>query len=212
MSMCFAITDADWALTKDFISAIASLAGVVVAGVVGIGGLSTWRKQLRGKADHELGLRILAEVYKFEMTLNSARPRHLLLHEVEEFSRDGLPDIYQHHERLEKGYERRIQGVAAGFAEVAALGISAQALWGRDIEREVSELEFLKDEYVEYVRLKILSADPREPEDERQDHRDYLGARRNVFKPLFDKSDEFGQDLKSCVKRIESLVRPKLIK
>ncbi|MBO0211858.1 hypothetical protein J0684_28750, partial [Vibrio sp. Vb0877] len=71
MSICFAITDADWALTKDVITADTSGLGVVVAAWGGIGGLYTWKTQHRGKADHELGLRMLAEVYKFEMILNT---------------------------------------------------------------------------------------------------------------------------------------------
>ncbi|WP_341782707.1 hypothetical protein [Pseudomonas putida] len=212
MSICFAITDADWALTKDVITAVTSALGVVVAAWVGIGGLYTWKTQLRGKADHELGLRMLAEVYKFEMILNTARSPHLFPHEVEKSSQDTPPDRYDFHERLEAGFERRIQGVTSAFAEVAALGFNAQALWGRGISKEVSELEFLKNEYSEYVRLKVLSTDPREPKDERMDHKIFLEGRRSVFENLFDKADEYGRDLKSCVQRIEGLVRPKLIK
>lgn len=211
MSFCFAITDADWALTRDFIAAITSLAGVGIAAVVGIGGLNTWKEQLRGKADHELGLRMLAEVYKFEMILNSARSPHLFPHELKDANQNTPPDRYNVHERLEAGFERRIQGVTSAFAEVAALGFNAQALWGREISKEVSELEFLMNEYQEYVRLKVLSTDPREPQDERMDHKIYLDGRRNVFGSPFEKKEQYGRDLKACIERIEKLIRPKLV-
>ncbi|MFU2330297.1 hypothetical protein [Pseudomonas sp. NFX98] len=57
MSFCLAVTDADWALTKDvfsIIGTIASVFGVGLACYVGLAGLSTWKNQLKGTADHKL--------------------------------------------------------------------------------------------------------------------------------------------------------------
>ncbi|WP_150763151.1 hypothetical protein [Pseudomonas fluorescens] len=72
MSFCLAITDADWALTKDvfsIIGTIASVLGVGLAFYVGLEGLSTWKKQLKGTADHKLArdAAIVLRKYKNEL-------------------------------------------------------------------------------------------------------------------------------------------------
>jgi len=57
MSFCIALTDADWSLTKDVFSivgTVASVFGVGLAFYIGLEGLSTWKKQLKGTADHKL--------------------------------------------------------------------------------------------------------------------------------------------------------------
>jgi hypothetical protein len=57
MSFCLALTDADWSLTKDvfsIIGTVASVFGVGLAFYIGLEGLSTWKKQLKGTADHKL--------------------------------------------------------------------------------------------------------------------------------------------------------------
>lgn len=62
--MCLALTDADWSLTKDVFSIFGTVISAVTVGVAiyfGRAGLHTWRKQLRGSADHDLARRLLIE-------------------------------------------------------------------------------------------------------------------------------------------------------
>ncbi len=69
MSFCLAITEADWSLTKDVFSIVGTVftaLGVIVASYVGLNGLKTWRRQIRGNNDHELSRRMLVESYRFK--------------------------------------------------------------------------------------------------------------------------------------------------
>jgi hypothetical protein len=215
MSICLAITDANWALTKDVFAVfgtVISFCGLLVAAYVGVGGLNTWRRQIRGQNDHDLALRMLAELYKFEMVLNASRAPGIYAHEVKldapQFA-GGREGWFQ---RMELGFERRIEKISASFAALSAMSLNAKALWDFDIYDLLNNLQFLKDEYEEYVRLRLLCADPFESGDEKLDFKNEMDMRRNVFKVAPDLSDEFGAELESAVKRIEILLSKKIIK
>ncbi|MBC3964318.1 hypothetical protein [Pseudomonas simiae] len=67
-----AISDVDWQLTKDVFSiagTIASVLGVGLAFYIGLVGLSTWKRQLRGAADHKLARDAATAIYKYKTAL-----------------------------------------------------------------------------------------------------------------------------------------------
>lgn len=72
MSICLALSDVDWNLTKDVFSivgTIASVLGVGLAFYIGLIGLSTWKRQLRGAADHKLARDAATAIYKYKIAL-----------------------------------------------------------------------------------------------------------------------------------------------
>lgn len=72
MSICLALSDVDWNLTKDVFSivgTIASVLGVGLAFYIGLAGLSTWKRQLRGTADHKLARDAATAIYKYKTAL-----------------------------------------------------------------------------------------------------------------------------------------------
>lgn len=72
MSICMAISDVDWQLTKDVFSivgTVASVFGVGLAFYIGLAGLSTWKRQLRGTADHKLARDAATAIYKYKTAL-----------------------------------------------------------------------------------------------------------------------------------------------
>ena len=72
MSICLAISDVDWQITKDVFSivgTIASVLGVGLAFYIGLVGLSTWKRQLRGTADHKLARDAATAIYKYKTAL-----------------------------------------------------------------------------------------------------------------------------------------------
>lgn len=211
MSICLTISDADWSLTKDVSGILISILGLLVAAYVGIGGLNTWRRQIRGQNDHDLALRMLAEVYKFEMVINASRAPGIYAHEIKSEESTFVSGREGSFQRMELGFERRIEQISASLATLSAMSLNAKALWGGEFFDLLNDLEFLKDEYEEYVRLRLLCSDPFEPDDEKLDHHNDMAMRRNVFRSLLDISDDFGVDLASAIKRIESLLSQKII-
>jgi hypothetical protein len=212
MPICLTISDADWTLTKDVLEVSISFLGVLVTGVLGTIGLFTWRRHIRGQDDHNLALRILAELYKFEMVLNAGRMRRIYQHEVKSESSELPPDKFSGFRRVELGFEGRINKIDASFASLAALSLTAKALWEHSVYESLKDLQFLKEEYEEYVRVWLLSTDPNEPEDEKEDHRNELAMRRDVFQHLLGFKDDFGVELESVVRHIEALLNSKVIK
>ena len=214
MSICLTISEVDWALTKDVFAifgTITAFAGVVVAGVLGRSGLKTWKKQIRGQNDHDLAMRMLVGLYKFEMVLNESRAPGIYAHEIKIDSSKLLNGREGRFQRLELGLERRIEVVSAAFAELSATALNAKILWGGITCGLIDELRFLKEEFDEYVRLRLLCANPYEPEDEKLDHKNDLDMRRDVFKNIFGSADGFGTDLEGSVKSIRELLSEKII-
>lgn len=215
MSFCFVFSEIDWSLTKDFASIVGTVftaGGVVVAGCVGIKGLATWKRQIRGQDEHKLARQMLVELYKFEKLFDRCRSPAINSSEVQ---RDGDPlfalSVHERFQRLTLGFERRLDALNASYAEISVSLFEAKALWGEHILSFANRLEFLKDEYEEYVRLRLLCSDPWESEEEQTDHRVCLDMRRNVFKNRLFSNGEFGAELTDVVRNLESALKLKLI-
>ncbi|WP_146232176.1 hypothetical protein [Pseudomonas mosselii] len=106
MDICFAITDADFGLTKDVFglafSGIAAVAGLLAA-CAAIRGVNTWRKQLRGQADYQLAEEMLIAIYKYQELLEvSWQVAEHAVHKIESDGwmggeDNGLPESYFTH-------------------------------------------------------------------------------------------------------------------
>lgn len=86
----------------------------------------------------------------------------------------------------------------------------AQALWGDDVVDRAMHIKRLIDEYGDYVNLMLLSKDPSEPEDEREDHLEALNSRRLVFKNRLSDKDDYGDELDRAVRNFEGALKVKL--
>lgn len=60
MGLCLTISEVDWSLTKDVLSIIGTF-GVLV---IGVSGLFTWRRQLRGTSEYELAKKVVFKLKK----------------------------------------------------------------------------------------------------------------------------------------------------
>lgn len=210
-----AITDADWSLTKDFfyiVGTVFAAIGVTVASYVGLSGLKTWKRQIRGNNDHELSRRMLVESYKFKKTFFKARVAAIYPQEVRELGdpefRNNPVDRYN---RQKLGFYRRIESINKEFSALSASMFEAEALWGQGIVQCIRYVELLKDEYEEYISLKLLSMDPEEGEDDRQDYQSFLGERRTVLKNRLGDADEFGDEMQRALSSLETILKAKLV-
>lgn len=214
MSICIAISDMDWSLTRDAFGVFGTLVtfvGVMIAGYVGFSGLKTWKQQARGSSDHDLALRMLTALYKFEMDFNGSRAPGVFLRELRREPASLMAGREGYYQRLELGFERRIERISDSFAALSAIGFGAKALWGDEAYQFLQELQFLKEEFEEYVELRLLCVNPFEPEDEKLDHRDAMLMRRNVFREVVKTDDEFGAELELVVKKFSRFLSSKII-
>lgn len=166
---------------------------------------------MKGQANHDLSRKMLVELYRFRADFNKFRRPAIYPHEVNMEGDPRFPPTEQGlFERIELGFSRRISSLNSAHAEIEASLLHAQALWGDELAAAAKGLDFLKDEYEEYVRLRLLCSDPSEPDDEQFDHMADLDMRRNAFKNRLDISDPFGDDLERAIKEFERILKSKL--
>ncbi|WP_156320454.1 hypothetical protein [Pseudomonas lini] len=209
------ITDVDWSLTKDVFSIVGTVfaaLGVIAASSVAVIGLATWKRQIRGANDHELSRRMLIEMYKFKKAFYQARSPAIYSHEVRE---EGDPVFTtsptDRFKRQQLGFKRRIENFNREYTALSVSMFEAEALWGRDVVRCFRRIELLKDEYEDYAGLRLLTIDPDEPADERQDHLEFFNARRTVLRSRLGAEDAFGDEVESSFLTLEKLLKTKLV-
>lgn len=217
MSICLAITDVDWSITKDVFSVIGTLvsaAGVGLAFYVGLSGLATWKRQMKGVSDHELSRRALIELYQYRDAIEQARSPIMLGWEFEltEDESKGLKFTEKRHLEKRKGYQARLEKIRLARVPIRLTLLDSEAVWGKELGLMYKELFKLQHEFYRYVELSILASDPQEDEDDRRPYVDILKSRRDV---MYDPSDENGDDFRkefiAASSIIESYLKSKMI-
>lgn len=217
MSICLAITDADWTLTKDVFSVIGTLvsaAGVGLAFYVGLAGLSTWRRQLKGASDHELSRRALIELYRYREAIERARSPVMFEHETALSSEEanGKGFSQKNHLGKQKGYQARFERISKAREPIHATILDCEAVWGTQLGELFKALFKLQHEFWTYVECHLIATDPDNDEDYRRAYRDVIKNRRDVlFDTMDDVGDDFRQDFNASLAKIEVYLKAKLI-
>jgi len=215
MSICFAITDADWAITKDVFSVlgtVVSAAGVALAAWIGFSGLATWRRQLKGTSDHELSRRALIELYRYRDAMEQARLSGMLGWEFQ-LSADeaaGLSFAEKNHLEMRKGYQRRLEVLRAAREPIHLTLLDSEAVWDKTLTELYMPLFKLHHEFARYVELTLITSDPREDEDDRSQYREILSNRRKIMYASPDENgDDFSQEFEKACAVVEAYLKDK---
>lgn len=121
MSLCLSITAAELSVTRDVFAII----GTVGALVIGIIGLSTWRRQLYGTSKFQVAKNILTATYRIQDAIQAVRSPVLHLNREEVEAGRRL-------EEEQRTYLERLQRVNEQRAELRMLSLEAKAIWGDD--------------------------------------------------------------------------------
>jgi len=215
MDICLTLTEVQWEVTKDVAAVIGSAAGVctVIAGVVfGCLGLITWKKQLRGTANHEMSRKLLVSIYTYEATLNAARDIGMSLSELSEeetFHVDGLPAEFKRYAFTYSIYRARLNTIDNSLAPVRAHLLEARALWGQDVDGVVNALIAMKDEWWTVARRYASAMNPAEDTDTRECYAKAWIEHKGVL--YVDGPDNaFGQRFKERLAEVEMFLRTKM--
>lgn len=218
MSICFALDDANWTLTKDVFSIIGTLvsaAGVGLAFYIGLAGLSTWRRQLKGVSDHELSRKALIELYRYREAIERARSPAMLGYEVSLTSDEAAELSFQERNHLgkQKGYNARFERISKAREPIHSTLLDSEAVWGKQFGELVRPLFQLQYEFWTYVECELIATDPKQDDDYRKAYREIIKDRRNVmFDDMDDVGDEFRQEFNGCLNKAESYLKEKLLK
>ncbi|QXI02487.1 hypothetical protein HV782_011035 [Pseudomonas monsensis] len=216
LSICLALTDADWSLTKDVFSIIGTIisgSAVGVAYYFGQQGLHTWRRQLRGSADHDLARRLLIELYKLRDEIQRARSPAIFSFEGVPFEGEVVSDEPKQSSYAfnERAYRRRLAAMDHARNPLQATMLEAEAIWGPDLKGLMEKVFKLEREFVIYVRLYLMSIKPEQTLQGALSRQELLGQRRNVLYDLDSPDDIYWVEMIQALQCVENHLRERLI-
>lgn len=202
----------DLEIVKDVLYCVAALVGIYV----GLQGLSTWKKQLRGKTDYNLSKSILVTLFKYRDTIHSLRHPAMFGYEMPEpkdEERSAMSSDEIRFYGLQKAYEKRWSAVQDQRAKLYGDLVEAEALWGNDLKAIFKEIFSLEHELFVSVRNYLTMSNPKENENRKAAVRRLDLKRRDIlYDDLSDDGDEFKNDLANQIGKAEDYLKSKLNK
>ena len=217
MSICFAITDADWALTKDVFSVIGTIVsaiGVGLAAWVGFSGLATWRRQNKGTSDHDLSRRLLMDLYRLRDGIGHVRNPVMLGSEggAEEQDRN-LNFMQSNYRSTVRAYQKRFSLVDEVRARLNTSLLESEAVWDEKVKSLFAPIFNLQHELVMNVRSYLITINPDEKDDMVQSYVKILAKRRDVlYESPLEGDDVFKSELDAALSNVEDYLRTKIIR
>lgn len=218
MSICLALTNIDWSITKDAFSIVGtfiSAFGVFVALYIGLMGLATWRRQIKGTGDHELARKVLIELYKYREAIERVRSPAMWAYEV------GL-EIAEVNEKkpsikwfqgMSESYSRQLSLVDSVRGPLNVVLMEAEALWGGDLKGLFSVLFTLQHELVVYINFYLFLLNPTEDEAKCRAFKAALNKRRDIRYGIESEgADVYQQEFDLGLVKIEQFLKEKLIR
>lgn len=217
MSICFTITDADWALTKDVFSVIGTVVSAIGVGLVawvGFSGLATWRRQNKGTSDHDLARRLLIDLYRLRDAIGHVRNPLIVSSEGGPEERDtklSFPQIS--YRSTVRAYEKRFSVVDEVRRQLDTSLIESEAVWDTKVKKLFDPVFNLQHELFINIRTYLVTLNPDERDQRVEACTKLLDKRREVMYGSFDDSDDpFKADLDAALSKVEDYLRPKLIR
>lgn len=167
--MEIALINQNWYLiTKDVLTALFTLAGLIIAGL----GLATWKKQIKGSKEFEASHNLHFAMLKLREAIKHVRNPAIWPSESQravKFIKERNPE--KSDEELKKNenayvYEMRWQKITDAYTEAESHLLAAEALWGHEImdltkplNKKVRELNInLNQNFAPKMRTKDLMA------------------------------------------------------
>jgi hypothetical protein len=196
---------------KDVVAIISSL--VVI--YVGLSGLRTWKKQLKGNTEYEHARKLLKVVFKIREAIQHVRNPFISASEsswaLDEAGVDlkGLSQTDPEFSRKinRAVYSKRWEKVLDANNELDVEVFEAEAIWGKELIVAVDPLRKSIRELHWGIEMLLKKGDIRDPKiNERTDKIIY------DFRSLDDETNDnhFSKSLKVAIDGIESFIKPKM--
>lgn len=199
MSLCLAISEVDWSITKDIISII----GTIGALVIGSTGLFTWRRQLKGTSEYELARKAILSTYEVQQAIQSVRNPMLYLSkgEVEAGCRIE-EELRIYNDRMDHLYKKWI--------ELQAIRLEARVIWSDEAHNCFNEIQKRIGEVKAAIWLhfwmKGVYVDPEATVDNDPERL----KENNKIVYFTSDEDEFSQKISNSVNNVEKFFGPRV--
>ncbi|MCT8330283.1 hypothetical protein [Albidovulum sediminis] len=183
----------------------------VLAACAARSGLNSWKNQNIWTADAELARRILIALYRFRDSLYAVRHPAMFAGEMrlDAEQESKLSEVEQRQESVRSAYSRRWSRHQEQAIELSSLMIEADAVWGEELSKKVSELRKLERELWAYINLYLDAHYSRDTELARE-YRKILKGERNILYDMLKEDDVFRMDFVKALAPVERYLRGKL--
>jgi hypothetical protein len=199
-----------WAIVKDLVLAGAAGVGAIVAVV----GLSTWKRQLRGRTEYDLAKRILRLCYEYRDTVAAARHPWMELPSESDGEAADMDLAHRRYLGTERAYEARWERIRAVRAELYPEMLEAEVLWDAQLAELLEPLFGLERDLFLAIEDELSVRNPdlhpndtqllREPEAIKQ--------RKRILYGRFGDTDEFDAKFKDGLARVGTFLKERLRK
>ncbi len=200
-----------------FIKECVSILATIMAMIIAIWGVNSWKRQLKGSIEYDLARRLLKSTFQLREAIQAVRDPFIWEYEqsmpdeseVRKMTRDGVR-FYG----LAKAYQTRWKKVSDLRIDLQTGLLEAEVLWGKEIYEPYKKLFELQKELhldvVEYLEV----CNPDQSQDAREAYVKMRKGHREVIYNMarMDKPDDFTEDIMSAIIKIEDFLKPHLRK
>lgn len=197
-------------LIKDIVTGASAL----VAAIVAIKGLQTWKKQLKGKTEYEVAQKLLRATYAVREAFAYVRNPFQSSDEIAQAMQEAnIEGDSREDPRLQAQteiavYQRRWQKVQNAFVELESILLEAEAIWGESVRENIRPLQKCKVTLYRNIKsyLRRIKKSPLNIDEESQEKIDDI-----IFGWGEDFDDNvFSNEIRMAVAKMEDFLRPRL--
>lgn len=186
-------------IAKDFIIAISA----AIAAYVGIKGLNTWRRQLKGNAEYKLAKTLLIELYGLREAIATARSalQFSAKPQLEKEQQDRMSPEQIVFEAIRQSWDRRWARISERMIKVDTALLEAEAIWGETIVKKVATVRRQVNKFFWAITEDLESRNPEHPAStELPEERK---KRQNILYSIRE-DNEFDKDFNNAIHEVES--------
>jgi hypothetical protein len=181
--------------------------------VVAILGLSTWKRQLKGKVEYDLAKKILKLLFQYRDSIESVRRSAMWAHEMpsppEENSKNFTWEQKNYYGQSE-AYKNRWEKVRIVRSELYPELLEAEVIWGENLNQLLHQLFQLEQELLFAIEDQLEVNNPNVMPDEKEHLTtpESRKARRKIlYSKLSTKEDEFKESFSEELEKISNYLK-----
>lgn len=187
------------ALTKDLVS----IFGTISAILIGVFGLTTWRRQIRGTSEYEIAKTAILKTYEVQEALQSLRNPVLYLSKTEVEAGRRLDE----EQRI---YRERMTYLNGKWAELQIIRLEAKVIWGKQAYDSFNEIQKLIGDIRGAIWLHFWMKGSYAEAGSSVDNSPERVIENNKVIYFTSEEDEFSQKINESTIRVEVFFEPKI--
>lgn len=191
---------------KDILVGVSAVSAALFAYL----GLTTWRKELKGKSEYQLAKEVLKSVYKVREAFKHVRNPGIYQYEYPKDMLDNTGYLKRefHYEGTAHVYEKRWKMMAEAFSELEDHHLEAQVEWGPEFQDVILKLRTCKVEL--QITIQQLLEREKNPSMIERSGFEKNAEERSILYNLGSNSelDKFTPQIDEAINEFEKWLRP----